>query len=153
MPLTPQTPVSHNPSAHILIIEGFSIRGFGEDTGIEFETKTQAEVTVGVDGIAAVEFDASCLHRACTVTVMNGSQGSKDMAAAKEIQRTALAVGARISQNNFSYVDPQKGTTTTSAFAVFKDDPQGGLSTKAGELVYNLFLINVTETQNTLAVP
>ena len=153
MPLTPQTPISHNPAAHILVVEGFTIRGFGEDTGIEFEPKTQAEVTVGVDGIAAVEFDAMSLHRECTVTVMNGSQGAKDMAAAKETQRLVLAAGGRITPNNFSYTDPQKGTTTNAAYAVFKDDPQGGLQKKAGELAYTLFLINVAETQNTLAVP
>lgn len=153
MPLVPQTPVSHNPAAHVLIVEGYSIRGFGEDTGIEFEAKTQAEVTVGVDGIAAVEFDASSLHRKATITVMNGSVGARDMAAAKETQRAILANGGRIAPNNFSYNDPQKGTTTTAAYAVFMDDPQGGLSKKAGELEYNVFLINVAETQNTLAVP
>lgn len=153
MPLIPQTPVSHNPAAHVLIVEGFSIRGFGEDSGIEFESKTQAEVTVGVDGIAVVEFDASSMHRACTVTVMNGSLGAKDMAAAREVQRATLAAGGRIAPNNFSYTDPQKGTSTSAAFAVFKDDPQGGLMKKAGELSFALFLVNVAETQNTLAVP
>lgn len=152
MALTPATPVTHNPAAHILFIGNLEIPGFGEQTGVTYEAKTQAEVKVGIDGLAVVNFSAGSLHRKASITVMNGSMGAKNLAIAREAQKALIAAGGRIAANNYRHSDPQKGTTTTAAVAVFLNDPQGSLEKDAGELTYEIMLLNTQETQNTLAV-
>jgi len=152
MPTPPQTPVTHNPAAHTVSIGGLQIFGFGEQSGITYEPKTQAEVTKGIDGAVAVNFRSDSRHREVSITVLNGSMGAKNLAIQRAAQATVLSAGGRIAANNYQHNDPQKGTTTNAAVAVFLDDPQGGLEQNAGELTFKLFLINTTETQNTLAV-